>query len=57
MKLKKMRTDRLICLNSKINGKQPPIEDRIYWAGGVSTTIVAHQQAYGGWIMYEEESD
>lgn len=56
MKLKKMRTDRLICLNSKINGKQPPIEDRIYWAGG-STTIVAHQQAYGGWIMYEEESD
>lgn len=34
MKLKKMRTDRLICLNSKINGKQPPIEDRIYWAGG-----------------------
>lgn len=29
-----MRTDQTICLNSKVDGKQPYIEDRIYYGGG-----------------------
>lgn len=29
-----MRTDETICLNSLVNGKQPYIEDRIYYGGG-----------------------
>lgn len=28
-----MRTDETICLNSKVDGKQPYIEDRIYYGG------------------------
>jgi len=29
-----MKTDVTICLNSKVNGKQPYIEDRVYFGGG-----------------------
>ena len=29
-----MRTDETICLNSKVNGKQPSLADRIYYGGG-----------------------
>ena len=29
-----MRTDVTICLNSIVDGKQPYIEDRIYYGGG-----------------------
>lgn len=29
-----MRTDETICLNSIVDGKQPYIEDRIYYGGG-----------------------
>lgn len=28
-----------ICLNSKVNGKQPSLHDRIYTGGGISTAI------------------
>ena len=28
-----------ICLNSKVNGKQPSLEDRIYHIGGVAPAI------------------
>lgn len=28
-----MRTDETICLNSKVNGKQPYIEDRVFFGG------------------------
>ena len=28
-----MRTDETICLNSIVDGKQPYIEDRIYYGG------------------------
>lgn len=28
-----MKTDETICLNSKVDGKQPYIEDRIYYGG------------------------
>lgn len=32
-----MKTDETICLNSKVNGKQPSLEHRIYSVGGGST--------------------
>lgn len=32
-----MKTDQTICLNSKVNGKQPSLEHRIYNVGGGST--------------------
>ena len=32
-----MKTDETICLNSKVNGKQPSLEHRIYNVGGGST--------------------
>lgn len=28
-----------ICLNSKVNGKQPSLQDRIYFVGGVAPAI------------------
>lgn len=34
-----MKTDETICLNSKINGKQPSLEHRIYNVGGVAPAI------------------
>lgn len=30
-----MKTNKTICLNSKVDGKQPYIEDRVYYGGGV----------------------
>lgn len=32
-------TDTTVCLNSKVNGKQPSVQDRIYDVKGVSTAI------------------
>ena len=32
-----MMSDGMICVNSKVDGKQPYIEDRIYYGGGVFT--------------------
>lgn len=32
-----MRTDETICLNSKVDGKQPSVGDRIYYGGGAGT--------------------
>ncbi len=32
-------TDETLCLNSKVNGKQPSLQDRIYDSKGVSTAI------------------
>ena len=34
-----INTDETICLNSKVNGKQPSVQDRIYDVDGVSTAI------------------
>lgn len=34
-----MRTDETICLNSKVDGKQPSLENRIYFWGGCGTAI------------------
>ena len=35
----KVIIDRTICLNSKVDGKQPSLQDRIYGVNGVSTAI------------------
>lgn len=34
-----MKTDQTICLNSKVNGKQPSLEHRIYNVEGVAPAI------------------
>lgn len=34
-----MKTDKTICLNSKVNGKQPSTSQRVYDVGGVSMAI------------------
>lgn len=34
-----METDKTICLNSKVNGKQPSLQDRVYDVAGCSTAI------------------
>ena len=52
-----MRTDQTICLNSKVDGKQPYIEDRIYYGGGISVGITATFASYGYWVLYEEDND
>lgn len=37
-----MRTDETICLNSIVDGKQPYIEDRIYYGGGYFSRDYRH---------------
>lgn len=49
-----MRTDETICLNSIVDGKQPYIEDRIYYGGGICVGITATFSSYGCWVLYEE---
>lgn len=34
-----MKTDTTLCLNSKVDGKQPSLQDRIYDVEGCSTAI------------------
>ena len=34
-----MKTDRTICLNSKVNGKQPSLADRVYDVEGLYTAV------------------
>ena len=48
-----METDTTICLNSKVNGKQPSLEHRLYWVGGVAPAITT------GFLYYVliEEND
>lgn len=52
-----MRTDETICLNSIVDGKQPYIEDRIYFGGGCNPGITATFASYGNWVLYAEETD
>lgn len=52
-----MKTDETICLNSKVDGKQPYIEDRVYYGGGCSVGITATFASYGCWVLYEEDTD
>lgn len=37
--MEKEKTDVTICLNSKVDGKQPSLEHRIYDSSGISTAI------------------
>ena len=39
-------TDKTICLNSKVDGKQPSLQDRIYSAEGISTAITTSFHPY-----------
>lgn len=34
-----METDKTLCLNSKVNGKQPSLSNRVYDSNGISTAI------------------
>ena len=34
-----MKNDKTICINSKVNGKQPSLQNRIYDSNGILTTI------------------
>lgn len=52
-----MKTDTTICLNSLVDGKQPYIEDRVYFGGGVSVGITATFASYGFWVLYAEEDN
>lgn len=45
-----------ICLNSKVNGKQPSLEDRIYHIGGVAPAITTGFH-YSILILYEANTN
>lgn len=45
-----------ICLNSKVNGKQPSLEDRIYHIGGAAPAITTGFH-YSILILYESDSN
>lgn len=49
-----MKTDETICLNSKVDGKQPSLEHRIYSADGVAPAMTT---GFHYWIMYEDIED
>lgn len=44
-----------ICLNSKVNGKQPSLEYRIYWCGGIAPAITTC--FFYSVLVYENNSD
>jgi hypothetical protein len=50
-----MKTDQTICLNSKVNGKQPSLEHRIYNAGGVAPAITTSFHYTIMEVVYEED--
>ena len=50
-----MKTDETICLNSKVNGKQPSLEFRIYHPGGVAPAITTCFFYNILEIVYEED--
>ena len=52
-----MKTDQTICLNSKVNGKQPSLEDRIYHMGGVAPAITTCFYYSILEIVYEDIQD
>ena len=50
-----MKNNKTICLNSKVNGRQPSIQDRIYSIEGISTALTTcfHPNI----LVYESDSD
>ena len=51
-----MRTDQTLCLNSKVDGKQPSLEYRIYHTGGVAAVVTTSFQYNILEIVYENSS-
>lgn len=49
-----MKTDQTICLNSKVNGVQPSLEDRVYHTGGVAPAITTGFHYNVMEIVYED---
>ena len=52
-----MKTDQTICLNSKVNGKQPSLEHRIYDIGGVAPAITTSFHYNILEVVYERVQD
>lgn len=52
-----MKTDETICLNSKVNGKQPSLEHRIYNVGGVAPAITTSFHYNILEVVYERVQD
>ena len=50
-----MRTDQTICLNSKVDGKQPSLENRIYFMGGVAPAITTGFHYAILEVVYEQQ--
>lgn len=50
-----MKTDETICLNSKVDGKQPSLEDRVYHVGGVAPAITTCYHYNILEVVYEED--
>lgn len=49
-----MKTDETICLNSKVNGKQPSLEHRVYSSGGVAPAITT---SFHYWVAEYEQQE
>lgn len=49
-----MRTDTTICINSKVNGKQPSLEHRIYSIEGIAPALTTSFHYLIGY--YEERA-
>lgn len=52
-----MKTDETICLNSKVDGKQPSLEDRVYHVGGVAPAITTCYHYNILEVVYERIQD
>lgn len=50
-----MKTYKTICLNSKVNGKQPSLEHRIYNVWGVAPAITASFHYTIMEVVYEQQ--
>lgn len=51
-----MKTDQTICLNSKVNGKQPSLEHRIYDIGGVAPAMTTSFHYTIMEVVYEQQA-
>ena len=52
-----MKTDETICLNSKVNGKQPSLEHRIYNVEGVAPAMTTSFHYNILEVVYERVQD
>jgi len=49
-----MKHKETICINPKVNGKQPSLADRWYYWGGVFPCVTATYKPHVGVLEYEE---